>query len=251
MSSNELKILAVPGIPEIFPGSDLGEIIAQSTRKANFKIDKGDIFVVVQKVVSKAEGQIVSLDTIEPSSTALRWAESYDKDARIIEVVLRESKRLVRMERGLIISETAHGFICANAGVDTSNTVPNQVSLLPKDPDESATSILRILEKEFAVKLAVIISDTFGRPWREGQVNIALGVAGIAPLLDYRGQSDSFGRKLEATIIAIADELASAAELLTGKTTQTPVVVIKGFEYSSQGDNIQQIVRPPDKDLFR
>jgi len=251
MSSNELKFFAVPGIPEILPRPDLGEIIAQSTRKANLKIDNGNIFVVAQKVVSKAEGQIVSLDTIEPSSTALRWAELYDKDARIIEVVLRESKRLVRMERGLIISETAHGFICANAGVDASNTVPNQVSLLPKDPDESAASILRALEKEFSVKLAVIISDTFGRPWREGQVNVALGVAGISPLLDYRGQYDSFGRELEATIIAIADELASAAELLTGKTTQTPVVVIKGFEYSSQGDNIQQIFRHPDKDLFR
>jgi len=251
MSSNELKILAVPGIPEILPGLDLGEIIAQSTRKANLEIDPGDIFVVAQKIVSKAEGQVVSLDTIEPSSTALRWAEFYDKDARIIEVVLKESKRLVRMERGLIISETAHGFICANAGVDASNTVPNQVSLLPKDPDESATRILCALEKEFAVKLAVIVSDTFGRPWREGQINVALGVAGIAPLLDYRGQSDSFGRELEATIIAIADELASAAELLTGKTTQMPVVVIKGFKYSSEGDNSQQIVRPPDKDLFR
>ena len=123
--------------------------------------------------------------------------------------------------------------------------------LLPKDPDESATRILCALEKEFAVKLAVIVSDTFGRPWREGQINVALGVAGIAPLLDYRGQSDSFGRELEATIIAIADELASAAELLTGKTTQMPVVVIKGFKYSSEGDNSQQIVRPPDKDLFR
>ena len=181
MSSNELKILAVPGIPEISSELDLGEIIAQSTRKANLEIDNGDIFVVAQKIVSKAEGQVVSLDTIEPSSTALRWAEFYDKDARIIEVVLKESKRLVRMERGLIISETAHGFICANAGVDASNTVPNQVSLLPKNPDESATKILRALEKEFAVKLAVIVSDTFGRPWREGQVNVALGVAGIAP----------------------------------------------------------------------
>ncbi len=251
MSSNELKILAVPGIPEISSELDLGEIIAQSTRKANLEIDNGDIFVVAQKIVSKAEGQVVSLDTIEPSSTALRWAEFYDKDARIIEVVLKESKRLVRMERGLIISETAHGFICANAGVDASNTVPNQVSLLPKNPDESATKILRALEKEFAVKLAVIVSDTFGRPWREGQVNVALGVAGIAPLLDYRGKSDSFGRELEATIIAIADELASAAELLTGKTTQIPVVVIKGFEYSSEEVTSQQIVRPPDKDLFR
>jgi coenzyme F420-0:L-glutamate ligase/coenzyme F420-1:gamma-L-glutamate ligase len=251
MSSNELKILAVPGIPEISSELDLGEIIAQSTRKANLEIDNGDIFVVAQKIVSKAEGQVVSLDTIEPSSTALRWAEFYDKDARIIEVVLKESKRLVRMERGLIISETAHGFICANAGVDASNTVPNQVSLLPKDPDESATRILRALEKEFAVKLAVIVSDTFGRPWREGQVNVALGVAGIAPLLDYRGKFDSFGRELEATIIAISDELASAAELLTGKTTQMPVVVIKGFEYSSEEDTSQQIVRPPEKDLFR
>ena len=251
MPSTELRILAIPGIPEIMSGSDLGTTIAQSVRQANLKIEEGDIFVVAQKVVSKAEGQIVSLDAVEPSSMARRWAAAHDKDARVIEVVLSESQRLVRMERGLIIAETSHGFVCANAGVDTSNTARDQVSLLPKDSDESAAQILRTLEEEFEVELAVIVSDTFGRPWREGQVNVALGMAGIAPLLDYRGHSDSFGRELEVTIIAVADELASAAELVTGKTTQVPVVVIKGFSYSPEDGDSHQIVRPPDKNLFR
>ncbi len=251
MPSTELRILAVPGIPEIASGSDLGKTIAQSVREADLEIEEGDIFVVAQKIVSKAEGQIVPLDTVEPSSMARRWAAAHDKDARVIEVVLSESQRLVRMERGLIIAETSHGFVCANAGVDASNTARDQVSLLPKDPDKSAAQIRRTLEKEFEIELAVIVSDTFGRPWREGQVNVALGMAGIDPLLDYRGQSDSFGRELEVTIIAVADELASAAELVTGKTRQVPVVVIKGFSYSPGDGDRHEIVRPPDKDLFR
>src|SRR6185436_20354247 len=191
------------------------------------------------------------LESIVPSQRALEWAAAFDKDPRVVEVVLHESKRIVRMERGVLISETEHGFICANAGVDTSNVAEGTVALLPRDPDESARDIRAALEKHFGVALAVIVSDTFGRPWREVLVNVALGVSGIAPLVDYRGEKDSHGRPLKVTVMAIADELASAAELVMRKSAGIPVAIIRGFDFDSREGTARELIRAPEFDLFR
>ena len=238
-------------MPEIAAGDDLPSLIARAARDAGIEIRERDIFVIAQKIVSKAEGRAVDLSSIEPSGLAREWAARYDKDARMIEVVLRESKRIVRMERGVIISETHHGFVCANAGVDASNVAEDMVTLLPKDSDESARRIRAALEEIFGVRVAVIVSDTFGRPWREGIANVAIGVAGVAPLRDYRGQLDSHGRPLRVTVIAVADELASAAELAMQKSAGVPVVIIRGFDYTAREASARELIRPPEGDLFR
>ncbi|HWP43912.1 MAG TPA: coenzyme F420-0:L-glutamate ligase [Blastocatellia bacterium] len=247
----EIRVIGVPGLPEIVAGDDLALLIARAARKSNIEILRGDVLVIAQKIVSKAEGRTVRLDAIEPSGTARRWAEKYGKDARAVEVVLRESRRIVRMERGVLISETRHGFVCANAGVDSSNTPEGTVVLLPEDPDSSARRIQAGLEKEFEAGLAVIIADTFGRPWREGLVNVAIGVAGIAPLIDYRGEKDTHGRKMRVTVIALADELASAAELVMRKTEGIPVAIIRGLDYRERPASAAELIRHPDLDLFR
>ena len=247
----EIRIIGVPGLPEIAAGDDLPSLIAHAARDANIEISEGDILVVAQKIVSKAEGRTVHLASIEPSRMAREWAEAYGKDARMIEVVLSESKRIVRMERGLMISETHHGFVCANAGVDASNVADDVVTLLPKDSDLSARRIRALLEESFGVRVAVIISDTFGRPWREGIANVAIGVAGIAPLIDYRGQLDSHGRPLRVTVIAVADELASAAELVMQKSAGIPVVIIRGFDYDAREASARELIRAAENDLFR
>lgn len=248
---SELRIIGLPGLPEIAAGDDLSSLIARAARDAGIEILQGDVLVVAQKIVSKAEGRVVHLSGVQPSSLARAWADSYDKDARMIEVVLRQSKRIVRMERGVIISETHHGFICANAGVDASNVSEDVVTLLPADSDESAQRIQAGLEQIFGARIAVIVSDTFGRPWREGIANIAIGVAGIAPLRDYRGQLDSHGRPLRVTVIAIADELASAAELAMQKSAGIPVVIIRGFDYTARDASARELIRPAENDLFR
>ena len=248
---SELRIIGVTGIPEITPGDDLPSLIAVAAREADVGIEDGDVFVVAQKIVSKAEDRIVRLDTVEPSHIAREWAAAHDKDARMVEVVLRESKRIVRMERGIMICETHHGFVCANAGVDASNVADDVVTLLPADSDESARRIQATLEASFGRRVAVIVSDTFGRPWREGITNVAIGVAGIAPLIDYRGRLDSHGRPLRVTVIAIADELASAAELVMQKSAGVPVVIIRGFDYERRAASGRELVRPAENDLFR
>ena len=217
----------------------------------HLRVAAGDVFVVAQKIVSKAEGRMVRLDSVEPSERAARWAAEYDKDPRLIELVLREASRIVRMDRGVIIAETRHGFICANAGVDNSNTPEGTASLLPEDPDRSARALQSALAKLFRVHVGVIISDTFGRPWREGLVNVALGVAGIAPLIDYRGRRDAGGKILQATIIAIADELASAAELVMGKADGVPVALIQSLAGAKRTGSGRDLIRPAEKDLFR
>jgi len=247
----ELRLIGVPGMPEVKAGDALASLIAESVRRAGLRLVEGDVVVIAQKIVSKAEGRTVQLDEIEPGEVARDWAARYDKDARMVEVVLRESRRIVRMERGILIAETHHGFICANAGVDASNVAADVVTLLPEDADQSARSIQSELEREFNVRVAVIISDTFGRPWREGITNVAIGVAGIAPLIDYRGQLDSHGRPLKVTVIAIADELASAAELLMQKTAGVPVVIIRGFDYTARDASVRELIRLPETDLFR
>lgn len=251
MSDREIRLIAVQGIPEIAAGDDLGSLIARGVRAMGLELADKDIIVIAQKIVSKAEGRVLRLDSITPSTLAREWAAAYDKDARMIEAVLNESSRIVRMERGVIISETRHGFVCANAGVDASNVAEDMITLLPEDPDGSARVIQAALEREFKVSLAVIISDTFGRPWREGIANVAIGIAGIAPLIDYRGQADSFGRPLRVTVIAVADELASAAELVMQKSAAVPVVIIRGFDYEAREASARELIRPPEQDLFR
>lgn len=226
-------------------------IINNSAQALSCGVRDGDVFVIAQKIVSKAEGKIVCLDSIAPSERAVRWAEQWKKDARQVEVVLRESKRIVRMERGLIVSETRHGFICANAGVDASNAPAGCVILLPEDPDASARGLRQGLEKAFAVRLGIVISDTFGRPWRRGLTNVALGVSGLAPMLDYRGSADRRGRTLHATVLAIADEIAGAAELVMGKAEGIPVAIVRGAPIGNDGARARDLIRDAESDLFR
>jgi coenzyme F420-0:L-glutamate ligase/coenzyme F420-1:gamma-L-glutamate ligase len=246
-----ITVAAVAGVPEIVRGDDLAAIISSAARRSVRTIEDGDVFVVAQKIVSKAEGAIVELEQVAPSARAEQWAASFGKDARVVEVILRESRRIVRMERGLIIAETHHGFVCANAGVDTSNVPTGFVTLLPRDPDASAARLRDALIGALDRSVAVIVSDSFGRPWREGVVDVALGVAGLRPLADYRGCSDAFGRRLESTVMAIADELASAAELVMRKTIGVPVAIVRGAaEWTGDGTG-QMLVRDASRDLFR
>jgi coenzyme F420-0:L-glutamate ligase/coenzyme F420-1:gamma-L-glutamate ligase len=246
-----IEIFPVPGLPEIGSGDDLVRLIADAVKAQEFRVAPGDIFVVAQKIVSKAEGRIVRLDSIVPSERAVLWASEWGKEPRVIELVLREAKRIVRMERGVVIAETRHGFVCANAGVDLSNAEEGTAILLPVDPDGSACMLQARLGAEFGVEIGVIVSDTFGRPWREGLVNVALGVAGIAPLIDYRGMRDATGKLLQATIIAAADELASAAELAMGKSDRVPVAIIRGVRMTTRAGSGRDLIRPAEKDLFR
>jgi coenzyme F420-0:L-glutamate ligase/coenzyme F420-1:gamma-L-glutamate ligase len=246
-----IDIVALPGLPEIAPGDDVGALVVSALARTARTIEAGDVFVVAQKIVSKAEGATVRLDDVTPSPRAEEWAREYRRDARVVEVVLRESRRIVRMERGIIIAETHHGFVCANAGVDASNVALGYVTVLPRDPDASAARIRDALSSASGWAVGVIVSDTFGRPWREGVVNVALGVAGLRPLLDYRGCTDRFGRRLESTVMAVADELASAAELVMRKTAAMPVAIVRGAgEWVGEGSG-RMLVRDASLDLFR
>ena len=251
MSTGEIRILPVRGLPEVTPNDDLAALLGASIKGRGQALENRDVVVIAQKIVSKAEGRIVKLDDVRPSSVARSWADAYGKDARVVEVALRESKRIVRMDRGVLISETRHGFICANAGVDTSNVADGLVTLLPEDPNGSAAGLRRSLENEFGVELAVIISDTFGRPWREGLVNVAIGVSGMAPIIDYRGMKDWTGNTLRVTTVSIADELASAAELVMTKAAGVPTAVVRGAAYEPEASGSLKLIRPPELDLFR
>jgi coenzyme F420-0:L-glutamate ligase/coenzyme F420-1:gamma-L-glutamate ligase len=255
----------LPALPEIQPGDDLAALIADAWR-AVIGVDETlaprptDIVVVTQKIVSKAEGCLVDLTTIKPRPEAVAFAAKWDRDARQVEVVLRESKEIVRMERGLVISRTKHGFVCANAGVDASNTGRGDwVTLLPDDPDRSAREIRDGLAAAFGVQSdeapAVIVSDSFGRPWRFGIVDVALGVAGIEPLIDLRDTPDADGRIMHSTVVAVADQICSAAELAAGKSTRQPVVLVRGVEFNNRGESVpsvtQDVVMPAEMDLFK
>lgn len=249
---DEIRIMPVRGLPEVRPGDDLAGLIADAIDRGGSRLEDGDLLVVAQKVVSKAEGALVTLDTVEPSALAQSFAAEYGKDARHVEVVLQQSRRVVRMERGVLIVETKHGFICANAGVDTSNIEGAEIlSLLPVDSDASAARLRAALEVRYGVGLAVIISDTFGRPWREGQTNIAIGVSGMMPMHDYVGQADTHGYELRVTSLCTADELAGAAELVQGKLEAVPVAIVRGAAYERGEGTAAMIVRPPERDLFR
>jgi coenzyme F420-0:L-glutamate ligase/coenzyme F420-1:gamma-L-glutamate ligase len=210
-----------------------------------------DVLVVTQKAVSKSEGRFVNLDDVEPSALAVEMATPWDKDPRHVEVVLRETKRIVKMDRGVIIVETRHGLVCANAGVDASNVPGGQLMLLPEDPDASARRIRDSLRRETGADVAVIISDTFGRPWRAGYTEVAIGVAGMLPIIDYVGQIDTHGRELRATWICVADELASSAELVTGKVNRVPAALIRGYAVPRGEGSAKEIVRAAELDLFR
>jgi coenzyme F420-0:L-glutamate ligase / coenzyme F420-1:gamma-L-glutamate ligase len=249
--TTELRIFAVPGIREATTGDEPGTLVADAIERAGLPLSDGDVVVIAQKLVSKAEGAIVVLGEIQPSVRALEWAGAHGKDAAVTEVVLRESRRIVRMERGVIIAETHHGFICANAGVDASNVEPGRVTILPRDPDASARRARDIIQTRLGRRVATIVADTFGRPWREGVVNVALGVAGLRPLDDLRGRTDRHGRTLHSTIVAVADEIASAAELVTAKTSGLPAAVVRGAgEWTGDGFG-SALLRPAAMDMFR
>lgn len=248
----QFTVIGITGIPEITPGMELGGMILEAAAKQNTPVEENDILVVTQKIVSKAEGKLVDLATISPSALAEKWAAENDKDPRMVEVALRDSRRISRMDRGVLVTETYHGFYCINAGVDASN-VPgdNIVCLLPENPDASAKSIQGAVQKQTGLQVAVVITDTWGRPWREGLTNIAIGVAGIHCLQDYRETLDVYGRELHATALAVVDELASAAELVMGKVDQIPVALIRGYQYPSGPGTISELFRAPERDIFR
>jgi coenzyme F420-0:L-glutamate ligase / coenzyme F420-1:gamma-L-glutamate ligase len=246
-----VTITGLDGIPEVQPGADLAALILEGVAASGEALQDGDLLVVTHKIVSKAEGQLIDLRTIAPSDLALRHAEKWGKDARQIEVVLREAARIVRMERGLIIAETRHGFICANAAVDNSNVQPDFVCLLPEDADASAARIREGIRARAGLDVPVIVSDSFGRPWRYGIVNVAIGVSGLNPLADYRGQQDTFGQTMHASILAVADELASAAELVAYKFDSRPVALIRGYEFTRTEGTYRELLMDPTRDLFR
>jgi coenzyme F420-0:L-glutamate ligase/coenzyme F420-1:gamma-L-glutamate ligase len=250
--AEEVRIIPVRGIGEVHPGDDLAATILTALERQDQPLADGDVLVVTQKIVSKAEGRIVDPQEITPSPFARVIAQQGIKDAGYYEIVLGESRRIVKMDRGVLVTETHHGLICANAGVDESNVAGGRaVTLLPVDSDRSAAALRTVLLQRVGVAVAVIISDTFGRPWREGQVNIAIGVAGLAPLADYTGQPDGYGYTMHASIIAVADELASAAELVMGKIDAVPVAIIRGYGFTPAEGSAQELIRAPEKDLFR
>jgi coenzyme F420-0:L-glutamate ligase / coenzyme F420-1:gamma-L-glutamate ligase len=248
----QISITGITRIPEVQPGDDLTALLLEGARASGVAFEQGDVLVVTQKIVSKAEGRLVDLREVEPSDLARRYGEAWGKDPRQIEVVFRESRRIVRMERGLVISETHHGFVCANAGVDASN-VPGEhiVALLPADPDASALRLREEIQGATGVDVPVIISDSFGRPWRNGITNVAIGIAGLEPLIDYRGRYDEYGYLLSATIIAIADELSSAAELVMGKLDAAPAALVRGYPFTPAEGRGRDMVMDPSRDLFR
>ena len=245
-----VQIIGLSGIPEVQSGDDVGQLILAAT--ATTPLQPGDVLVITHKVVSKAEGQLVDMRTVTPSALALEWSHTWDRDPRQIEVALRESKRIVRMDRGVLICETRHGFICANAGVDASNIAgDDMLCLLPQDPDASARTIAATIAAGVGFAVPVIVSDSFGRAWRQGIINVAIGVAGLQPLTDYRGQFDPYGRELHVSILAVADELASAAELVANKLDRRPVAIIRGYTWAAGDGHGKDLLMDPSRDLFR
>ena len=254
--AGRVEILALAGLPEIRDGDDLAAMIGDALEATGdvLPLRADDVLVVTQKVVSKAEGAVVDLRTVEPRPEAVEWADAWGRDARQIEVVLREARRIVRMQNGVLITETPHGFVCANGGVDASNVGPGSgdvVTLLPRDPDASADRIRAALKARFGTDVAVIVSDSFGRPWRWGIVDVALGVSGLLPLDDLRGHPDADGRVMRTTVRAVADEIASAAELALGKTAGQPVALVRGARPERGEGRIAELVMPAENDLFR
>jgi coenzyme F420-0:L-glutamate ligase/coenzyme F420-1:gamma-L-glutamate ligase len=250
--SGELRIIPVSLADEIQPGDSLPEKLIHALKHLNLSLQKGDILIVKHKIVSKAEGQLVALERIKPSAASRAWARRYNLDARVTEVALAESKRVVRRKRGVLITETQHGLICANSGVDVSNVNGgSHALLLPEDPDRSADQLHRELKKRLKLSIPVVITDTFGRPWREGLTEVAIGVAGMQALHDYRGHRDPHGYPLRVSLEAVADELACAAGLVCGKLARTPACIIRGYRYRPGRGQGRDLIRPAAADLFR
>ncbi len=245
------EVIGVDGIGEIRPGHDVARLVVEAAARQSTPLRAGDLLVISQKIVSKAEGRLLRLSAVVPSAVALSMAAGLGRDPRLVEVILRESRRVVRMDRGILVTETHHGWVCANAGVDQSNVDADMVALLPEDPDRSARALRDAFRSAAGGDVGVIIADTFGRPWREGLVNIAIGVAGIAPLKSYLGECDPAGRPLQATILALADELASAAEPVMGKLDRIPAAIVRGLALAPAEDGSKPLLRDPARDLFR
>jgi coenzyme F420-0:L-glutamate ligase/coenzyme F420-1:gamma-L-glutamate ligase len=247
-----IAIIPIPDIPQIQPGDDLPSVLLTAIDQAKVGLKSGDILIICQKIVSKAEGAIVDLKTITPSPFAQQIALQWEKDPRVVEVVLRESSRIIRMKNGVVITETKHGWVCANSGVDESNTLDDDIVIvLPKDPDASARNIRIAIQERRGITIGIIITDTFGRPWRDGLVEFALGVSGFEPLLDLRGSHDLRGRELHHTVVAVADELAAAAGLVMEKGAGVPAVIIRGYRFIAAEGDSKKLIRPADADLFR
>lgn len=245
------EVFGIEGIGEVRPGDDVAALVLQAAERQGTPLATGDVLVVSQKVISKAEGRLVRLEDVTPSGIAVSLAAGLGRDPRLVEVILRESRRVVRMDRGVLVTETHHGWVCANAGVDQSNVDADTVALLPADPDASARALRDAARARAGAELAVIVADTFGRPWREGLTNVAIGVAGLAPLRSYLGERDPAGRPLQATILAVADELASAAEPVMGKLDRIPAAVIRGLPLTPGEEGSKALLRDPARDLFR
>jgi coenzyme F420-0:L-glutamate ligase/coenzyme F420-1:gamma-L-glutamate ligase len=245
------EVIGIAGIPEVRPGDDLAGLIVGAAERQGTPVISADLLVVGQKIVSKAEGRLLRLSEVSPSEVARSLAAGQGRDPRLVEVILRESRRVVRMDRGVLVTETHHGWVCANAGVDQSNVDVDTVALLPEDPDRSARELRGALRRRWSLDVAVIIADTFGRPWREGLTNVAIGLAGFVPLKSYLGELDSAGRPLQATIIAVADELAGAAEPVMGKLDRVPVAIVRGLSLVPGEEGSKGLLRDPARDLFR
>lgn len=252
MPTGELRVIAVPVAGEIKAGNSLTEKLLEALKRQRLALTAGDILVVKHKIVSKAEGQFVRLRTIQPSADSRTWARKFKVDARVSELALRESKSVLRKRNGVLITETHHGFICANSGVDVSNVDGGKHALLlPEDPDQSAAQLHLEFKRRLKLHIPVIVTDSFGRPWREGLTEVAIGIAGMKALHDDRGRRDPHGYKLRVSLDAIADELACAAGLLTGKLSRTPFVIIRGFRYQRGRGSYRDLLRPAERDLFR
>ena len=245
------EVIGIEGIGEIRPGDDIARIVVEAAERQRTPLTSGDVVVLSQKIVSKSEGRLLRLLDVTPSPMATTFAAGLGRDPRLIEVILRESRRVVRMDRGVLVTETHHGWVCANAGVDQSNVDADVVALLPVDPDGSARAFRDGVRTHTRAEVHVIVADTFGRPWREGLVNIAIGVAGFAPILSYLGQQDPAGRPLQATILAVADELAAAAEPVMGKLDRIPAAIVRGLALQASEEGSKALLRDPARDLFR
>ncbi len=244
-----LEIIGVPCAREFRPGDDLVAALAEALELVG-GVRTGDVLVVTQKVISKAEGRGVLLQSVQPGALAQSFAETWNKDPRVVELALQEAKRVVRMVRGVLITQTHQGFICANSGVDRSNVDDGEALLLPVDPDASADRIRAGIAERTGLELPVVVTDTFGRPWRRGQTNVAIGIAGAAPIVDYRGQPDARGRELKVTEIAVADEIASAAELVMNKSDGIPFAIVRGYRMPAGAGSCKELVRATEHDLF-
>ncbi len=247
-----LEIIGVEGLGEVGPGDPLGRLVAEACTRRGVALLDGDVLVVAQKVVSKSEGRAVDLRTVTPSGEASRLSAELDgKDSRLLELILRESRRIVAKGRTTIVVETHHGFVCANAGIDLSNVGVDRALLLPKDPDGSARRIREEVQELTRKTVGVVITDTFGRPWRLGTTDVAIGVAGFGPLIDYRGGTDPYGYELKASVTAVADQIAGAAELVMGKTSGVPAAIVRGLSLAPQEGSARDLIRPAEDDLFR